>query len=272
MLTFNRPQFIRRAVESVRRQTFQDWELLVVHDGPNEEIAAILTQLAAEEPRLRYLRRTEQGNIAQANNYGLARARGAYVAILDDDDFWARDDKLELQVRHMDATPECVACGGGSICIDLAGRETMKYLKPSGHDDIVRNALMANPMVHSTTLYRRGVAERIGYYDETLAGFQDWDLFLKLAREGRLHNFPDYLLYYQIWEGGGSFQAQRRNTESALRIVRRHGRHYRNYPAALAMVTAYYLYARLPLVVRTTTFSFFSRLKKSIFSTRSAQA
>src|SRR5512147_897840 len=88
MLTFNRPRFISRAIESIVAQTFTDWELIVVHDGPNEEIASIMQGWAAREPRVRYFRRTEKGNIAQANNFGLRQAHGEYVAVLDDDDYW----------------------------------------------------------------------------------------------------------------------------------------------------------------------------------------
>nr|MCU0246710.1 hypothetical protein [Bryobacter sp.] len=111
----------------------------------------------------------------------------------------------------------------------------------------------------------------VGGYDESLPGFQDWDLFLKLARTGRFYNFQEYLLGYQIWEGGGSFKAQRGNTWSALQIVRRHGAHYRSYPLALAMAWAYYGYARLPLAVRRATFSVLSRGKKALFSPQSAR-
>ena len=266
MLTFNRPKFISRAIESIRAQTLEDWELLVVHDGPNEEIAGILHEWESREPRLRYFRRREKGNIAQANNYGLARALGRFVAILDDDDFWVVSDKLERQLKFLEENPDYVACGGGAITIDLEGREQLRYLKPLTHDEIVRVALMANPMIHSTTLYRLEAARAVGFYDETLAGFQDWDLFLKLGRTGKLANFPEYLLKYQIWEGGGSFQAQRGNTESALRIVRRHGPHYRGFPVAITMASLYYSYARLPLGVRKATFSTLSNLKKAVFS------
>lgn len=272
MLTFNRPQFISRAIESIQRQTVQDWELIVVHDGPNEEIAGILREWERREPRVRYFRRLEKGNIAQANNFGLRQAQGQYVAVLDDDDYWAEPDKLERQIAFLDGNRDYVACGGGAITIDQEGRETLRYLKPETPEEIRRVALLANPMVHSTAMYRLEAARQVGFYDESLAGFQDWDLFLKLGRNGKLRNFPVHWLYYQIWEGGGSFQAQRGNTLSAVRIVRRHGAHYRGYPVALTMAMLYYAYARLPVGIKKVTFSSLSRLKKAFFSTRKAAA
>jgi hypothetical protein len=271
MLTFNRPQFIGRALASIQAQTFEDWEVLVVHDGPNEEIARIVEEWTAREPRVRYFRRREIGNIAQANNYGIARARGEYLAVLDDDDYWLTPEKLAWQVAFLDTHRDHVCCGGGAVCIDQQGRETLRYLRPEKHEDILRRALLTNPMVHSTSVFRRAEAVRAGGYDESLPGFQDWDLFLKLARAGRLHNLQEYLLGYQIWEGGGSFKAQRGNTWSAVQIVRRHGPHYNGYPLALAAAWTYYAYARLPLPVRRATFSMLSRGKKALFSAQPAR-
>ncbi len=265
MLTFNRPQYIGRAIESVCRQTLQDWELLVVHDGPNEEIGRVVTEWARREPRVRYLRRTQPGNIADASNYAIARARGAYIAVLDDDDYWCLDEKLALQTSLLDEHPEIVACGGGVITIDRHGNETMRYLKPQDAAAIRRVALLANPMAHGSTMYRREAAERVGGYDAGLDGFQDWDLFLKLGQVGDLWNFQKYFLAYQIWEGGGSFVAQRKNTASALRIVRRHGASYPRRSLALLVALAYHAYGYAPAGVRKATFAVLSRAKKRLF-------
>jgi len=266
MLTFNRPQFISRAIESICRQTFPDWELLVVHDGPHEKVGEIVREWEHRDGRVRYLRRQQAGNIAQANNYGLARSQGEYIAILDDDDYWPLSEKLAVQVRFLDEHPDHAACGGGAICIDLNGNEMLRYMKPSADEQIKRHALLANPMVHSSTVYRRQAADQCGYYDESLPGFQDWDLFLKIGRIGKLYNFLEYFLCYQIWEGSGTFAYSTRNTRSALRIVRRHRPYYQGYPVALAMAGFYHCYAHLPASIRSLTYSSLSRLKKSIFS------
>lgn len=270
MLTCNRPQFLGRAIGSVHAQRFQDWELIVVQDGSHPQTAAVMAEWERREPRIRHFHRLQKGNIAEATNFGLWQARGRYIAILDDDDYWAAADKLELQVRLLDQHPRCVACGGGAIVVDPAGREKMRYLKPETDRQIRRRALYANPIVHSSAVYRREAAVRCGGYDESLAGFQDWDLWLRLGRQGELYNLPRYLVCYQLWEGGGSFQAQRGNTESALRIVRRHRRHYPHFPLALAMALFYYGFARTPLWVRRLAYEPLSRLKKSAFAGRTS--
>jgi GT2 family glycosyltransferase len=270
MLTYNRPQFIGKAIESILAQQFQEWELLVVHDGPNEEIPVIMQDWEKRDSRIRYFRRTVPGNIAEATNFGLANARGEYIAILDDDDYWVCADKLSKQAGFLDQNPDFCCCGGGVIVVDPEGREQMRYLKVEQNDHIKRQALMANPLAHSTTMYRREAALRVGGYDETLAGFQDWDLWLKLGKIGKLYNFPDYFLYYRIWQGSGSFHQSKKNTESALRITRRHRHDYARFRVALTMAMMYHGYAHLPLGVQRFSYSFLSRLKKSVFSHRPA--
>jgi len=270
MLTFNRPQFISKAIESILAQQFSDWELVVVHDGPNQEIPVIMHDWEKRDSRIRYFQRAIPGNIAEASNFGLAQARGEYIAVLDDDDYWACSDKLSRQIEFLDKNPDFCCCGGGVIVVDPTGREQMRYLKVEQDDRIKRQALMANPLAHSTVLYRREAALKVGGYDETLAGFQDWDLWLKLGKLGKLYNFPDYLLNYRIWPGSGSLQQSKRNTESALRITRRHRRDYAGYRVAVTMAMFYHGYAHLPLGVQKFSYSFLSRLKKSVFSHRPA--
>lgn len=266
ILTYNRPDLICQAIQSVVRQVYQDWELLVIHDGPNTRTPVIIRDWECCDSRIRYFHRPHPGNIADATNFGIANARGEYIAILDDDDRWAADDKLERQVAFLDKHPDYVACGGGAIVVDQASTETFRYLKPEDDTAIKSRALLANPLVHSTLLYRRATAQAVGGYNQALAGFQDWDFVLKLGLAGKLHNFPAYFVYYRLWQGGGSFHQQTKNTRSAIRIVWTHRGRYRHSRLALCFAWLYHAYAHLPLFVRQRSYEFLARLKKSRFS------
>lgn len=89
--TYNRERFLRRALDSIRSQTFTDWELIVVDDGSTDGTQALLTELLAEvgQPSA-YVRQPNAGAYA-ARNTGLGRARGEYVAFFDSDDLWQPD-------------------------------------------------------------------------------------------------------------------------------------------------------------------------------------
>lgn len=268
MLTYNRPNFLPRAIQSIVNQDFPNWELIVVHDGPNQRTREIMNQWTRSDSRIRYFHRTKGGNIANATNYGLMQARGEYVAILDDDDFWISRTKLNKQVRFLDENPDHVACGGGMVVVDQNGRARLRCLKRQEDGDMKRWALIANPIAHSTAMFRRSVVHQCGRYDESLEGFQDWDIFLKLGQCGKLFNFLEEFTGYTMWDGGGSFAQHRKNTRSALTIVLRHARGYRGFPLAMAIAALHHAYAYLPEGVRKSSFSFLSRAKKALFSER----
>jgi len=271
ILTFNRPHLIGRAIQSVCEQDYQDWEIVVVHDGPNEATTAVMNQWLEREPRIRYFRRNQTGNIADAANFALCQAEGEYIAILDDDDYWATPHKLTYQVAFLEENPEYVGCGGGVVVVNQDSQEVLRYLKPESDEQIKRRALVANPMVNSTTLYRRSTAEQFGGYDSTaLTQFQDWDFWLKMGTAGKLYNVPDYLTYYAIWENGSSFRHLKANGRAALKIVWRHRSSYSQFGVALAFAFGYYAYAHLPERVRAASFGFLSRLKKSLFAQKTA--
>jgi glycosyltransferase involved in cell wall biosynthesis len=272
MLTYNRPQLIGRAIESVCNQSFQNWELIIVQDGSNPETAELLKCWLAKEPRIRHLPRGTVGCIAEASNYGLERARGEYIAILDDDDCWHDPHKLAIQVEFLDRNPEYVACGAGYIIVDQHGNERSRLLKPEEDEQIRASALLANPMVNCTAMFRRVVDGKPCLYDAGMTGFADWDFWLMLGTRGKLYNFPSYMAQYSLWEGSGSFHALRRNAFSAIRIVRRYRRQYRGFIAAFVLSCLYYGYAWMPIGVRRMSYRRLSALKKSLASSRGATA
>jgi glycosyltransferase involved in cell wall biosynthesis len=226
----------------------------------------VVSEWQSKDHRLQFFHRDTPGNVASALNFGVRQARGELIAILDDDDQWIAADKLSKQVAFLQAHPDYVACGGGAIVIDDREQEQLRYLKPEQDAQIRSRILQANPMAHSTTLYRRWVAEKIGFYDESLPGYQDWDLFLRMARVGKLYNFPEPFMYYTLWGGGTTYSRIRLNASSAVRIVVRHRKEFPGAATAYFMACSYLLYTYLPSSFRSMTFSFLSRLKKRFYS------
>src|SRR3990170_289823 len=96
--TYNRSALLREAADSVRRQTYQHWELIVIDDGSSDDTLTTLGRF--DDPRLRLIRLEHTGNPARVRNAGLAVSLGEYVAFLDDDDLWP-PDKLKMQLAGL---------------------------------------------------------------------------------------------------------------------------------------------------------------------------
>ncbi len=94
---YNREKFLPETIESVRTQTFQDWELIIVDDGSTDDTATIVSQLSKTDHRIRYIWQ-QNSERAVARNRGIKESRGAYIAFLDSDDLWL-PNKLEKQVN-----------------------------------------------------------------------------------------------------------------------------------------------------------------------------
>ncbi len=271
MLTYNRPQMIGRAITSALEQTLSDWELIVVQDGGDSRTGELVNEWVAKDRRIRYFRRGVSGSIAEASNFGLAQARGEFVAILDDDDWWAAPNKLARQVDFLTQNLEYTGVGGAYIVVDQDGQQRGRFRKP-GEDEAIRSsALMANPLANSTAMFRRVIAGQPALYDATLRQFADWDFWLTLGSQGKLCNFPEDLAYYALWPGGSSFRHIRANARAGLQIVNKHRGHYRGYAIALSGSLLYLGYAYLPGWFQRFSYGWLSSVKKALAGVKTDQ-
>jgi glycosyltransferase involved in cell wall biosynthesis len=263
MATWNRAGIISQAIESVCKQTFQEWELLIVDDGSPDNTAEVVTAWEKKEKRIKYLRMPRVGNIAGVSNAAIRAAHGEFIAILDDDDYWIDTQKLAKQVAFMRSHPDYIACGGWFIAVDKDSKEVARLKKPETDEAIRRVMLSANAIANGTSMFRRAEA---GFYDEKLKGYADWDFFLRIGKIGKLCNLPEYFLGYRMWDRSGSVVDQKKNVAAALVIIERYKNDYPRFYQAVILARLHWVYAQLPLPIRQGTHAFLSRLKKLIFS------
>lgn len=262
MPTYNRAVLLSHAIASVRSQTFADWELVVTDDASTDNTGAVLTEWAAKDARIKPYRNTtnQYPDISKILNDGLTRARGEYIARLDDDDYWIDREKLAKQVAYLDAHPACVIVGTGVVVVDGVGRERYRYLKRETDADIRAGALSANPFTHSTVLYRRAAALAAGGYDHRYA--EDWVLWLTMGMRGELHNIPEYSVGYLMAEGNKTRIFQRAQAKTLFAVTLRFRRDYPHFLRAYAINLAALAYAYLPAFMRDASYSFASRFKR----------
>ncbi len=180
MPTYNRAELVVRAIGSVLGQTFRDFELIVVDDASTDDTAAAVARI--DDPRLKFVRLLKNGQQPHASNIGIARARGEWVAFLDDDDEWL-PEKLEMQLARVEREPDprvsVVYCR--ALVHDEHGlRPLGEWAAPEGD---VRHSQLAGRQLVIPTVYmvKRGALLEAGGFDESLAGAVDTDLWLRLS-------------------------------------------------------------------------------------------
>lgn len=185
------------ALRSIQRQTFRDFECLVVDDGSRDRTPEIVTEFARDDPRFRLLS-LPHGGIVSALQSGLARCNGRYVARMDADDL-AHKERLARQVACLDQRAELGAVGAHvwmfpRVSLSDGLRAHERWLNSlEDPESVAREAFVECPIVHPTLCIRRELLEAHGYRD---AGWpQDYDLVLRLLGAGeRLYVLPRPLL------------------------------------------------------------------------------
>ena len=188
---FNRAGTVGRAIASVLRQTWKDFELIVVDDGSSDDTAGVA--LGIGDPRIRVEGHEANRGAAAARNTGILAARGDYVAFLDSDDEWAAQ-KLERQLAELRRRPEEgeVCCTG--VLFHLLDQDVSRAQPLARSQDwLDRFARGCDVSPGTTLLARRDVFQRVGLLDEALPRFEDWDWMLRYAQHGGVVVVEDVL-------------------------------------------------------------------------------
>ena len=176
---YNQARYLGAAIDSALNQTLGDLEVIVVDDGSTDGTEEVLR--SCTDPRMRYVHQANAG-LSAARNTGISYARGEYLSFLDADDLLLPEKHSSL-VAEMEADPHIGLAAGQAIPIDEHGR-------PAGHifdvplpEDLSR-LVLRNPLHVGSVLARRDWVKRVGIFDERLRSYEDWDMWLRMARAG----------------------------------------------------------------------------------------
>ena len=208
---YNAEQTLRATVESVLRQTFEDFEIIVVDDGSQDATATVADSLG---DRRVVVRSVANGGVARARNLGVARASGDLIAFLDSDDAW-RPTKLERQVSLM---AQDTAVGMCFVSTIRARGEQTQYIDAQAYGDYTAALLLQSNIIAgscSSAMVRTALARSAGGFDPTLSQCADWDYWLRLSLIAGFAPISEPLAIYT--QHGGNMSGGRRVAQNATR-------------------------------------------------------
>ena len=194
MPVYNGERFLRDAIESMLRQTFDDFELLIVNDGSTDGSRDLIRSYA--DQRIRLVEHEKNRGIVASLNTGIECACGEYLARMDADDV-SLPHRLDAQVAFMEVHPEVGVCGGWMRTIDA--HEAL-WQAAEWHEQIKIALLFTSAIFHPVAMMRMRLLTR-NRYDEDFLHVEDYRLWLTLVEQTQLHNLQDVLLLHRIHHG-----------------------------------------------------------------------
>lgn len=198
--TYKRSEMLLRAINSVLKQTYRNIEIIVVNDNvPNDAFSIKLYKIlnTIKDDRLKLIEQDKHLNGAVARNCGIKKAKGEYVAFLDDDDWWDKD-KLKIQVSvlaQLDDTWAGVTCLKKYYKKSSFFRASLPYRDGEIFEDVV---LLLTNITTGTVLLRHHVLDDVGYFDESLKRHQDTQLFSYISQKYKIKLIQRHLLNIDI--------------------------------------------------------------------------
>jgi len=194
---YNRAHCIMRALESVRRQQWEDYELVLGDDASTDETWELVQR---EFPQAKLARLAVNSGAAAARNAALRVATGEFLAFLDSDDEWL-PGKIPEQLAFLEKHPDVTVCASSHIFCRRDGMRREVLVDNVG--DWSRRLQGGQPFHGaSTPVVRRSVLESVGLQDESLRVLEDWDWMLRISQNHRIHVLPERLAV--IHENGPS--------------------------------------------------------------------
>ncbi len=228
MVTLNRAKYIGAAIESILNQNFLDWELIIVDGGSRDNTDQIVSKYLGN-PKIKFIKLERNLGLTGNRNYALSLSRGKYIAVLDSDDVWLDENKLSKQVEMLEKKEELILVGTNFEKIDENGK-TFASASMAETDDAIRNKLLLlNEFCHSSVMFRKEPALRAGSYDSSLFIWEDYDLWLRLGKIGKLANLPSFSTAYRIHKGGISNARKVKGAFTNLKIIRRYRKDYPHF-------------------------------------------
>ncbi len=196
--TYNRGDFLKSSVNSVLKQTYEDYELIISDDASTDHTRKYVESIS--DSRVVYICNKTNRGVAATRNSALKISRGDYIAFLDDDDEWL-PEKLSLQVEKIEkSSPDVGGVYTGVSYLDIELGEITSVSNPHIRGNILNDILPENFLVTSSLLLRKSCFEKAGLFDERFQFGEDFDMWIRIANYYNFDFIKEPLVKYAIHE------------------------------------------------------------------------
>lgn len=184
--TYNRETMVGNAIKSVLNQTYQNIEVIVVDDASEDHSEDVVKSF--KDSRIRYVRLEKNSGVSRARNVGINEAKGRFIAFQDSDDVWY-ENKLYEEMQEMQSDENCQMVFCKYECKNSNYRVVPTeddFSLSQGKDGLLKVLLGGNKIGTPTVLIKKEILQKAGMFNEAICTLEDWELFLRIAKEGSI--------------------------------------------------------------------------------------
>ncbi len=256
------PRILKRAIDSVYAQTYQHFELFVIDDAPDyEQHTDIVTLTQQYDPRLQYIINSEKKGPAGSRNLGISMAKGSFIAFLDDDDEWLPNKLTDMLTLF---TPEVGLVYSAYNIISPHHLKEKKPIMPY-QGDIFPELLLHQNFIGgaSVPILRKSSLDVVGGFDESFYSAEDYDLWLRIAKNNKVAYFDKSTLNYYISDDAISNDASQ-TIISRQKLLVKYAADLEKYPKAKKKIYSIMLYCYFYQGQLMNAFRFYKQHRQDI--------
>ena len=214
--SYNGSKYIREAIDSIREQTYTDWELIIVDDCSKDDTLEIAREYEKTDKRIRVVHNEENQKLPNSLNIGFVQARGEYLTWTSDDNLYLQD-ALSVMIERLEKSDVAM------VCADMCSIDANGDLMPGAISGYKDEELYLYNSIGACFLYRREIIENVGPYDEHLFCVEDYDYWLRIKEKyGRIERIDRVLYKYRRHNNSLSFLRQEKIRMALIQLRKKH--------------------------------------------------
>lgn len=227
--TYNRAHLIGDAIESIIKQTYSNWELIIIDDGSNDNTEEVVTRYVAQDARIFYHKQRNAGS-GGARNTGIRLAKGKYITFLDSDDVF-KPEKIQKQYELImqDTSIKVVVCE----MMEMRNGQPNAIKKPVKQDDLYFSLLAGIPGAYSQTpllfIEAKLLHEKDIYFDERFPTMDDVDFLISISKYSN-YEVVNEILFESRLHGGNHINSENNIVAARLLLLEKYSTFYQQHP------------------------------------------
>ncbi len=197
MPVYNAGNFLTESIESILKQTYDNFEFIIVDDGSTDNSWQIIRDYARKDSRIKTFKNKKNSGVSSTSNFAISKTKGRFIARMDADDV-SFPNRFQKQLNYLQKNKDTIAVGGQCVVIDEENQIIGEKIFPLNNKKLRQMIFRAVPMQQPTMMINKKLLpDNFQWYSPTCTSAEELDVLFKLMKFGKIANLKDWTLFYR---------------------------------------------------------------------------